>query len=120
MIQTDINVTGHFSKTYHQQELLYMFPLFVRSELTQWFCCIFKAHEMSRCAVGIIVPAVSRTTMSSSSGSISPRRETAMWKGLGTSQIGENGVFRRIYIIYPDLPAHLYFLYCLIVKRRHY
>ena len=87
MLQTDMNVTGHFSKTYHQQELLYMLPLFVRSELTQWFCCLFKAHEMSRCAVGIRVPAVSRTAMSSSSGSISPRWETAMWKGLGTSQM---------------------------------
>jgi len=42
---------------------------------------------MSRCAVGIKVHDVSRTAMSSSPGSVSPRWETAMWKGLGTSQM---------------------------------
>ena len=102
MLQTEMNVTRatHFSKTYHQQELLYMLPLFVRSELTQWFCCIFKAHDMSHCAVGIIVPDISRTAMSSSAGSNSPRWETAMLKGLGTSQMwrkwcGQKDLYNR-------------------------
>jgi hypothetical protein len=71
---------------------------------------------MSRCAVGIIAPDVSTIAMGQS---VQDEKQPCgkVWVHHGC---GENGVVKRIYIIYPDLPAQLYFLYCLTVKRSQY